>query len=184
MTFLELLQQQNELWFGHEPASTAAIDKYEEEAGLSLLPDYRAFLLSSNGGTLRGPKDRFELDRIEYMANYLIDEDILEFLPGMVVFGGTDGGENPIPSGEPIRAGCMGDLLGPAGRLGSRGILALSARDLTEAASRILNGCTDSRQSSRAARESRQVTNLKPCGRTDYFANVPWPSPSRSTVAV
>jgi len=105
--FVDFLQKQGERWIKHEPASSEAIARYEEEAKITLPAYYRDFLLWSNGGTLSGPKEEFELDRIEYMSNYLVDEDIQHYLQGMIVFGGSDGGgiyffdpENRLRRGE------------------------------------------------------------------------------------
>jgi hypothetical protein len=90
--FTDSLQKQGDRWTKHEPASTDAIERFEKESGVSLPQDYRDFLLWSNGGTLRGPQERFELLRIELMSDYLDDEDLQRDLPSMIVFGITDGG--------------------------------------------------------------------------------------------
>ena len=58
-TFIDFLQQRDR-WIKHEPCTKEAIERYETEAGTSLPLEYRAFLLLSDGGTLNGPKERFE----------------------------------------------------------------------------------------------------------------------------
>lgn len=89
---VDFLQEQGERWIKNEPASSEAIASYEEEAKITFPAYYRDFLLWSNGGTLRGPKERFELDDIEYMYNYLDNENLQLDLHGMIVFGGSDDG--------------------------------------------------------------------------------------------
>jgi hypothetical protein len=139
-TFIEFLQHQGDSWIKHGPASKEAIERYETAAGITLLSDHRAFLLWSNGGTLRGPKERFELLDVESMLDYVHHEDLLQYLPGMIVFGITDGGgiyffdkANRFRRGAwAIYWGQMGDLNSAESRF--------AGKDLLEVANRIVAG--------------------------------------------
>lgn len=137
---VDFLEEQGERWIKNKPASSEAIAHYEEEAKITLPAYYRDFLLWSNGGTLMGPNQDFELDRIQYMYNYLDDEEIRENLSGMIVFGGSDGGgiyffdpENRLLRGEwAIYWGQLSDL--------RPGESKFAGKNAVEVAKRIVDG--------------------------------------------
>ena len=139
-TINEFLSEQHDLWLKHGPASNVAIEQFEREANVSLPDDYRAFMLNSNGGTLRGPGERIEFLRIESMQDYLDDEDLNRDLPDMIVFGITDGGG--IYFFDPVNRFNRGAWAIYWGRMGYLEPAAsrFVGRDLLAAAQRIVRG--------------------------------------------
>jgi hypothetical protein len=79
---------------GNPPASTADIERFEEESRFKLPRDYAEFMqLSNGGGGFIGPNAYIILWQLGDLAEMNKAYHVEEYAPGLFIFGSDGGGE-------------------------------------------------------------------------------------------